>query len=105
MEKDTKSDKELQQRNKLLQQLSWDYGISAEEIQAVLTGKKKYAGHYTKKDLFQKMLETYSWFTILQLFSPYEIKKLLTPDLINRLRMHSLRKKYEFIRRRLHQVV
>lgn len=105
MEKDPKNDIELQERYKLLQQLSWDYGISAEEIQAVLKGKKKYAGHYTKEGLFQKMLETYSWFTILQLFSPYEIKKLLTPDLVNRLRVHSLRKKYEFIRRRLHQVV
>lgn len=96
---------ETTEKNKLLNQILWDYNISIEELEDVLTGKKTKAGHYTLEMLFQKMIETYSWFTIIQLFTPNDIQFLLTNQTISKLRSPSLRKKYEFVQKRLHQII
>lgn len=92
-------------RNTLLQQILWDYNISIEDIEAVLQGDKKKAGHYNQEMIFLKILESYPWFTILQLFSPIQIKNLLTNKVIKKLRSPSLRIKYEFVQQRLQQVI
>ena len=83
----------------------WGYRISPEDVDAVLKGKPERAGHYTREAIFIKLLESYSWFTILQLFSPLEVKKLLTDDVIKRLRFKSLQTKYEFVQKRLQQII
>lgn len=96
---------ETTDKNKILNQILWDYNISIVDIEAVLKGKKKLAGHYTREMLFQKMIESYSWFTIIQLFTPNEIQYLLTSQVISKLRSPSLRQKYEFVQKRLHQII
>jgi hypothetical protein len=93
------------ERQKLLNQILWDYDISIEDIEAVLKCEKKIAGHYTREMLFQKVIESYSWFTILQLFTPNEIQFLLTNQAISKLRSPSLRQKYEFVQKRLHEII
>ncbi|MGV8090529.1 MAG: hypothetical protein AB2L24_01510 [Mangrovibacterium sp.] len=93
------------EKNKLLKQILWDYNIPVEEIEAVLKGEKKLAGHYTREMLFQKIIESYPWFTVIQLFTPNEIKNLLTPQIISKLRSPSLRRKYEFVKKRLQEVI
>lgn len=93
------------ERIKLLNQVLWDYNISAKDIDAVLMGRKERAGHYNREQIFRKLLESYSWFTILQLIPPHDIKFLLTNQVINKLRSPSLRNKYEFVRERLHQII
>jgi len=92
-------------RESLLKRIVWDYNISEKDIEAVLKGRAEKAGHYTRSMLFLKILETYPWFTVLKLFSPEEIKDLLTDDLLKKMRSPALRKKYEFIRQRLQKVI
>ncbi len=96
---------EASERNTILNQILWDYNISAEDIDAVLRGEMKQAGHYNQDMIFLKILESYSWFTILQLFSPNQIKYLLTNQVISKLRSPSLRRKYEFVQKRLQQII
>ena len=93
------------EKNKLLNQMLWDYHIATEDIEAVLKGERSSAGHYTQEMLFLKILESYSWFTIIQLFTPNEIKSLLTTQVIGKLRSPSLRQKYEFVQKRLLQII
>lgn len=93
------------EKNKLLKQILWDYDIPPNEIEAVLKGEKIRAGHYTKEMLFQKIVETYPWFTIIQLFTTNEIQVLLTSHTISKLRTPALRKNYEFVKKRLQQVI
>ncbi len=92
-------------KTKLLEQIFWDYHIPVEDIEAVLKGEMSQAAHYTREMIFQRMLESYSWFTILQLLTPAEIKALLTNHTIQKLRSPALRKKYEFIKNRLQKVI
>lgn len=96
---------ETTEKNRLFGQILWDYNISANDIESVLKGEKKLAGHYTREMLFQKMIESYSWFTILKLFSPQEVYQLLTRETISKLRSPQLRLKYEFVRKRLQQII
>jgi len=93
------------QRNTLLRPVTWDYNIPVEDVDAVLKGDKLMAGHYTRDMLFRKIIESYPWFTILQIFTPGEIKILLNNDVIKKLRSPSLRKKYAFIQKRLSEVI
>ncbi len=86
-------------------QLAWDYNISANELAALIRGEKESAGHYTRSKIFKKILESYSWYTVLQLFTPAQIQELLTEDLIKSLRMPSLQHKYAFIRKRLQETL
>lgn len=97
--------KEVKDLKKLLEQILWDYNITPEEIQAVLKGEAERAGHYTREAIFKKLVETYPWFTIIQIFSPEELKDLLTRDLIKDLRAPSLSEKYEFVRKRLQEIL
>ncbi len=96
---------ETTEKNKLLKQILWDYNVPVEEIESVLKGKRKLAGHYNREMLFLKIIESYSWFTVIQLFTPNEIHHLLTPQLISKLRSPSLRRKYEFVRNRLQEII
>ena len=96
---------ETTEKKKLLNQILWDYNIPTEDIEAVLKGERKRAGHFTREMLFQRILESYSWFTIIQLFTPIEIQYLLTSQVISKLRSPSLRQKYEFVQKRLHQII
>jgi len=93
------------ERIKIYEQLSWDYSVPPDDIEAVLKGEKAQAGHFTQEKLFIRMLETYPWFTIIQLFTVNEIQRLLTSRVVSRLRSPSLRKKYEFVRHRLQQII
>jgi hypothetical protein len=89
----------------LLRQIMWDYSIPPEELFEVLHGRKKFAGHYTRETIMVKLLESYPWFTILELLSPEELRNLITDNVVNKLRFKSLKTKYGFIQKRLYQTV
>jgi len=94
-----------EERYKLFRQIMWDYNIVPEDVDAVLRGKKVNAGHYDKQTIFVKLLESYSWFTIVQLFTPSELRQLLSDDVVKKLRFKSLQTKYEFVQKRLQQII
>jgi hypothetical protein len=89
----------------LLKQLVWDYKISAADLKALIEGRKETAGHYKRRDIFKKILESYSWFTVLQIFTVEQIHELLTEELVKSLRTPSLQQKYAFIRKRLQETI
>lgn len=93
------------EKKQLLGQLVWDYSTSVDDIEAVINGIKQCAGHLTREKLFVRMLESYPWFTIVQLMPVEDIHKLLTAEVISQLRSKSLQEKYEFVRYRLQQII
>ena len=95
----------IEERHRLYRQIMWDYNISAVDVDAVLQGKKETIGHYNKQAIFIKLLESFSWFTIVQLFSPHELRQLLSDEVVKKLRFDSLRTNYEFVQKRLQQLV
>jgi hypothetical protein len=94
-----------EERLTVFRQIMWDYNISPAEIEEVLQGQRDLAGHYNKQTIFIKLLESFSWFTIVQLFSPHELRQLLTDDVVRKLRFSTLRTNYGFIQKRLQELV
>ena len=93
------------QKNILLQQIIWDYNIPVDEIEDVLKGHKQLIGHYNRNMLFRRLLETYPWFTLLEMYTPEELKMMLNNEVIRTLRSPSLQKKYEFVQKRLQEII
>ena len=93
------------ERLSLMRSLMWDYNIEPEHCLEVLEGKREKAGHYTEETLFRKLLESYSWFTILTIIPTDRILILLTDSTIKSLRFKSLTSRYEFIRSRLRKAL
>lgn len=94
-----------EEKLKLMKGLMWDYNIPPEECLEVLEGTRAMAGHYNEDTLFGKLLETYPWFTILDLISLKRITYLLKEKTIKSIRSRSLQNKYEFVRNRLQQAL
>jgi hypothetical protein len=94
-----------EERKRLFRQIMWDYHIPPEEVEAVFEGKQTRAGHYTRETLFVKLLESYSWFTIVGLFHLNDIRDMLTDSAISKLRSKSLREKYAYVQKRLHEII
>jgi len=93
------------ERRTFFAQMMWDASITSQEVEEIFSGEKSQVGNYNKEALFKRILESYSWFTILQLFTPQQIKELLTDDIIRKIRSASLRRQYEFARKRLQQII
>ena len=74
----------------LLTELIWDYEIPGEQVLDLLEGKRETAGPYTAETIFRKLLESYSWFTILGILGPERVLLLLTDRTIESLRFKSL---------------
>lgn len=89
----------------LLTELMWDYQIPGEEVLDLLEGKRETADPYTTETLFRKLLESYSWYTILSILGPERVLQLLTDRTIASLRFKSLSQRYEFIRTRLQKAL
>src|SRR5512135_1273134 len=94
-----------QLRYKILKSVMWDYDISPADMESLLNGKIDRAGHYSRKQLFAKLLTGLPWFTIIQLFSVEDVKELLTDEVINSLLPDSVKKQYEYVRKRLQEVL
>ncbi len=96
---------EANEKDKLLNQIFWDYNVRSEDILAILNGEKNVENQFIKEMIFRKIIESYSWFTILQIITPIQIQELLTNQTISKIRSSSLRKKYEFVQKRLREII
>ncbi len=96
---------QMNTKQNLLKQLLWDTNISVEELSAILANETQRVGSFDTRKIFLKCLESYSWFTILEIFTIQEVKELLTEEVISKLRSKALQRKYQFLHGYLHQVI
>ena len=89
----------------MLRKLVWDYSYTPDELNKLLSGETKQLGHLTKRTLFVRAMESLSWFSVLELFGAQEALKMLNEGAINEIRSGALRKRYEFARTRLRQII
>jgi hypothetical protein len=94
-----------QQRHKALQSVMWDSSVSISDIEAMVDGKTEIAGHYTRERLFIKILIGLPWFTIISLFPVEKVREMLTDEVIHSLWPKSVKKQYEYVRKRLQEAL
>lgn len=93
------------ERLRYFKQIMWDSSISPEEMMEVFEDKRSHIRNYDKTALFKRILESYPWFTVIQLFSNAQIAELLTEEVIKKLRSASLRRQYNYARKRLQKII
>jgi hypothetical protein len=54
---------------------------------------------YTFNFIIVRMLERLSWYDLLEILGPENLKQILIPEIIDKLHSKELRAKYEFIRK------
>jgi len=79
----------------------WDVNYSPDDLYAVLIKEKEKEGFMTRERLFTRLLETYSWYKLIEFVPREQLKEMLSDSIIKKLRIKSIRKRYEVISRLL----
>ena len=87
----------MKDRYHILKRINWDYAISSKDIEAVIKGEQEYAGHWNYDKLLIRMLETLSWYELLEIVGQEQLKKKLVPEILSKLRNSEIQAKYERI--------
>ena len=92
-----------EQIKKTLKPILWDYQIDPIDFFDVAIGKKVRTGSFDQAKALIRMFERLSWYDLVNLFGIDGLAKLLTKEIITRIRIKELRDKYEFARKILHK--
>jgi len=72
----------------------WDVNVDPGELYLLLTGEIDQTGHITKERLFRRLMETYSWYQILEIVPGDKLESMLNEQIIEQLRSKTLQKRY-----------
>ena len=86
----------------LLNKVLWDYDVTDRELLNALEGKSEIGGLNADK-LKARLLNSYNWFTLVNELGLDTARELLKPEVIRYLYPKSLRSKYTYAARLLHQ--
>jgi hypothetical protein len=88
------------EKKELLDCVMWDSPVLPSDLLAILQGKKEQVLHVTRKLLIKRLIESYSWFTVIAILPVQDLIPLLDAEFIRTLRFPSLQRRYAFIRKR-----
>lgn len=87
---------------KRLKMAFWDYHYSADDLYNVLYHDAQ-IDYLTKARIYQRLMETYSWYKLLELVPLENISPVLNSDIIKRLRSKALQERYFHVARILRE--
>ena len=80
----------------LMSSLNWDYLDTAEDMLAVIEGKLKSSGAFTREKLFVRSMERLTWCSFIGLWGLDAVKELYTPELAGRIWPKGRKHHYDF---------
>ncbi len=86
------------QSSETAQQLAkafWDVSVDPDDLNKLLTGESEKVGHITRERLYRRLMETFSWYQVLEIVPGDQIKNMLDEKTISKLRNKTLQKRYE----------
>jgi len=89
----------VEDKNKVLKSIFWDYNTDLLPLGKLIERDINSIDDYEFKLMLNRMLERLNWYELMDILSIDLIKKLLTPEIISKLRNKELRDRYERIRR------
>ena len=72
---------------------------------SVFEGSKSHVNNFDRSALLKRVLESFPWFTIMELFTPRQVKELLSEEVVGKLRSPALRRQYGYARKRLQKAI
>ena len=76
----------------------WDYNYSPDELYSVLYEDVQIK-HLPKERIYQRLLETFSWYRLLEFVPIEELGRQLTDSMISKLRGKALQNRYSHVAR------
>jgi hypothetical protein len=92
-------------KNSIYQQLMWDYNLPTDKIDDLMSGKIERLGHYNQEMMFKKMIESLSWFVLLEVVGIEKVTQLLSDNVIEKLRSPALKDNYYYVKKRLQEII
>ncbi len=86
---------------KFFKSLYWEYQISDENIIAIIELGE--CNGLTRKNLLSRALKSCRWYEIKKILSPELLKEALSEDVLKTLFPKSLSRKYNYVKKLLHQ--
>ncbi len=75
----------------------WDYNYNPEDLYNVLYNDAEIQ-YLSKERIYQRLLETYSWYKILEIVPQNQLLNLLEEDVLKKLRFQQLKNRYKNVR-------
>ena len=89
----------VDEKNKVLKSIFWDYNTELLPFDKLIEGDINAIDDYEFKLILTRMLERLNWYELMDILGIDLIKRLLTPEIISKLRNNELKERYERIRR------
>src|SRR3972149_9190948 len=89
----------VDEKNKVLKSIFWDYNTELLPFDKLIEGDINAIDDYEFKLILTRMLERLNWYELMDILGIDLIKRLLTPEIISKLRYNELKERYERIRR------
>lgn len=90
---------EKEEVKKYLNQAFWDVNYTADDLYAILTKEKGQVNTMTLERIYVRLLETYSWYKLLELVPKEQLEEMLAEKIIKNLRAEALKDRYYHVGR------
>lgn len=90
---------EKEEIKKHLKQAFWDVNYNSDDLYAILTKEKEKVNAMTLERIYVRLLETYSWYKLLELVNIQQLEEMLDKKIINNIRAKTLKDRYNHVAR------
>ena len=84
---------------KKIKSVYWDYKIDPAEIYLTIIGENTAKGFFSKEKILIRLIERLSWYELIDLVGKEYLTKNLNKTIIEKIRNHQIRNKYESVRK------
>lgn len=82
-----------------LKQIIWDYNISEQELTQLLNHKVSHINGFALKNLYLRMIMSYSWHTLVKNLSREQLKEALDDEVIKSVFPKKLQGKFQYVKK------
>lgn len=93
---------EIEEKKKYLKKAFWDRQISGDDLLAILEKRMETSHDVTLPKLYVRLMETFSWYKLLELVPRTQLMELVSSDNIQKIRFNTLKSRYQNVARILY---
>jgi hypothetical protein len=85
----------METREEILKRINWDSTYTVKDYERILAGKN----FNDKKFIYHKLLKSARWYNLLQILSKQELQEMLSPEILDRFHIASMKDNYRYARK------
>jgi len=95
---------EVEEIKRHLKMAFWDVNYSVDTLYDILTKKIENEGSMSKDRIYQRLLETFSWYKILEIVPRAQINEALEEKIVNKIWYKGIKERYKNAGRILREI-